>query len=220
MALDEKVLVSQIDAVITRYQEARSRAKYEDLSDLPKALQNELLMIMGATVDRLAPHGSRYREDAHYALGKYGSDNPYNLNTLLGILNAMKADYLAGRLTAVQELIQADIFADFLEMAHYLLEQDYKDPAAVLVGGVLEEHLRKLCEKNGIAIAVDGRPKKADTMNSELTSAGVYGKLDQKSVTAWLDLRNKAAHGRYGEYTKQQVELMLQGVRDFISRTL
>jgi hypothetical protein len=37
-------------------------------------------------------------------------------------------------------------------------------------------------------------------------------------VTAWLDLRNKAAHGQYADYTKEQVALTLQGVRDFISR--
>ena len=44
------------------------------------------------------------------------------------------------------------------------------------------------------------RPKKTDRMNSELTKAEAYSKLDQKSVTAWLDLRNKAAHGKYDEY--------------------
>ena len=56
-------------------------------------------------------------------------------------------------------------------------------------------------------------------MNSELASANIYNKLDQKSITSWLDLRNKAAHGQYLEYTKEQVELMYQGVTNFISRT-
>jgi len=61
-------------------------------------------------------------------------------------------------------------------------------------------------------------PKRADALNSELASATVYSKLDQKSVTAWLDPRNKAAHGKYTEYTTEQVALTLQGVRDFTSR--
>ncbi len=34
-------------------------------------------------------------------------------------------------------------------------------------------------------------------MNTELYKAGVYGKLDNKNVTAWLDLQNKAAHAQY-----------------------
>lgn len=62
------------------------------------------------------------------------------------------------------------------------------------------------------------RPKKAEAMNSELAKQGVYSNLEQKSVTAWLDLRNKAAHGKYDEYNKNKVEQMIMGVRDFIVR--
>jgi hypothetical protein len=68
-------------------------------------------------------------------------------------------------------------------------------------------------EKHGKSI-----PKKADSLNSDLAKAEVYTKLDQKSVTTWLDLRNKAAHGKYDKYTKAQVELMVQGVTDFLVR--
>jgi len=55
-------------------------------------------------------------------------------------------------------------------------------------------------------------------MNSELANKGAYNKLDQKSVTVWLDLRNKAAHGKYTEYTDEQVEFTLLALRDFIAR--
>jgi len=40
----------------------------------------------------------------------------------------------------------------------------------------------------------------------------------QKNVTAWLDLRNKAAHGKYDEYNRQQVQLMHQAVFEFMTR--
>ena len=107
-------------------------------------------------------------------------------------------------------------------MASYLLSEGYKDPAAVMIGSVLEEHLRQLCTRNSITTfnLKDGRqiPKKADTMNNELAAAGVYGKLEQKNVVAWLDLRNKAAHGLYGDFRKEQVHIMEMGVTDFISR--
>jgi hypothetical protein len=46
----------------------------------------------------------------------------------------------------------------------------------------------------------------------------VYNLLDQKQVTAWLDFRNKAAHGEYKAYTAEQVKLMNQGVVNFITR--
>jgi hypothetical protein len=87
------------------------------------------------------------------------------------------------------------------------------------VGCVLEKYLRKLCEKQSIDVVKgDGSPKKSDALSSKLAAAGVYSKLDQKSVTEWLDLRNKAAHGKYFEYATEQVALMFQGVRDFASR--
>ena len=38
---------------------------------------------------------------------------------------------------------------DFLDMAYHLLENDYKDASAVMIGSVLEEHLRQLCNKFG-----------------------------------------------------------------------
>jgi uncharacterized protein YutE (UPF0331/DUF86 family) len=103
-------------------------------------------------------------------------------------------------------------------MAEHLLQQGYKDPSAVLIGSVLEEHLRALCDGRGIPTVVGGKPKKADSMNAELAGVGVYNKLDQKNLTAWLDLRNKAAHGHYGEYSSEQVGNMLRGVQDFMTR--
>jgi hypothetical protein len=87
---------------------------------------------------------------------------------------------------------------------------------------VLEEHLRQLAGAKGIAVeeARGGQmvPRKADTLNADLAKAGVYNKLDHKQVTAWLDLRNKAAHAKYGEYSEEQVRLMLEGVRQFVAR--
>ena len=107
-------------------------------------------------------------------------------------------------------------------MAEYLLSEDYKDPAAVMAGSVLEEHLRQLCLKNNIEVEIESqgkvKPKKADRLNSELAKAEIYSKLDQKAVTTWLDLRNKAAHGKYDEYTKEQVQNMLHGIIEFLSR--
>lgn len=63
------------------------------------------------------------------------------------------------------------------------------------------------------------KPKKADLLNAELAKAGGYSVLDQKNVTAWLDLRNRAAHAKYNEYTADQVALFISAVSDFIART-
>lgn len=203
--LIKQEIIGQIDRALRLYEEHRRRSKYDDLSDLGTDVHEEVATIVSATIRRLAPDNSPYREAG-------------TLRGRIGSLRALRRDYDEGYLSSVQGLIRAELFADFLEMADHLLEQGYKDPAAVLVGGVLEEHLRALCKVRSISTSVSGRPKKADAMNNELGATGAYSKLDQKSVTAWLDLRNKAAHGEYGQYTSEQVTAMLSGVREFAAR--
>jgi len=143
-------------------------------------------------------------------------------NRGLAILKAASKEIEDGWLATVNELISAELFSDFLEMADYLLVQKYKDPAAVIIGSVLEEHLRKLCQKNGIETELEKDRKKefkkADRLNSDLYAKTVYNKLDNKSITTWLDLRNKAAHGQYVEYNFDQVTFMYEGVLEFITR--
>lgn len=213
MPLDQEAIIKQIDDVL-----AKCDLNANAASDISKVLN-----MMLSAVRRLAPPGSVYanslpRYEAQLTAGVIAMSMA--LEPVHGMLQALRSDYESGHLQSLVELVHADIFADFLDMAHYLLEQGYKDPAAVVTGSVLEAHLRKLCDKHSIPTSKpDGSPKKTDTLNSELGAANVYSKLDQKSVTAWLDLRNKAAHGKYAEYTEEQVTLMLQGVRDFASRT-
>jgi hypothetical protein len=55
-------------------------------------------------------------------------------------------------------------------------------------------------------------------MNADLAAANVYSKLDQKAVTMWLGVRNSAAHGKYGEYTKDQVQMLIAGITEFMAR--
>jgi hypothetical protein len=137
------------------------------------------------------------------------------MRILAGILKNLRADYAAGRLQTFRERVHSDVFSDFLEMAEYLIEDEgLKDPAAVLAGGVLEEHLRKLCHKHGITLP--SKPK-IDSMNPELARADVYGKNEQKQVTAWAAIRNSAAHLKTTEFDAEQTKQMLAGIRHFLS---
>ena len=164
------------------------------------------------------------KDHIHYVEfnSKVDQSKPYYAKIGRGILSAAREELAGGWLTTTKGLISAEIFSDFLEMAQHLLGEGYKDPAAVMAGSVLEEHLRQLCQKHGISteITKQGRPqpKKADALNADLAKKEVYNRLDQKNVTAWLDLRNKAAHGKYQEYTEEQVALMLQSLSDFMVR--
>ncbi len=140
----------------------------------------------------------------------------------IAIIQAIRDEIAGEWLFSIKGLITAEVFADFIEMANYLLEQDYKDAAAVIAGSVLEGHLRQLCQSRNIATTFtakgDVRSKKADQVNAELAASNVYSKLDQKAVTMWLDLRNKAAHGHYADYNIEQVRTMIAGITEFVAR--
>jgi hypothetical protein len=174
-----------------------------------------------AAIDRVAGRPSPYVDQCD-RIFKEGGYSGYLARALAGVVQSLHADVGAGYVRSQRELLHAELFADFLEMAQHLLNEGYKDAAAVISGSSLEAHLRQLCQKNRLSCdAVSSGsmvPKKADRLNSELAAAGVYSKLDQKNVTAWLDLRNKAAHGKYSEYETAQVNLLIAAIRDFITR--
>jgi len=204
----------QIEQILDRYEKAAARGG-RSLMFSSEAVQVEVYTSLVTVIERLAPAGTYYFTSLS-SIMKYNRTSAIEL--LVGTVEALKTAYESGYLHEIEELIHADLFSDFLNMGEYLLEEGFKDPAAVIIGGVLEEHLRKLCLKNTIAITVNNRFKKADTMNADLARSQVYNRLDQKNIIAWLDLRNKAAHGKYNEYTDDQVNLALLGIRDFIAR--
>ena len=146
---------------------------------------------------------------------------PYKAECVTGVIQGLIAAIDSGLLEGYRKLIRGDLFSDYLDMGSYLLEEGYKDAAAVIVGSSLEVHLRVLCEKHSIPTSSksDGKdlPIKADRLNARLREQGCYGKSDMKAVTSWLGIRNDAAHGDYDEYTSEAVKSMIVGVRGFIS---
>jgi hypothetical protein len=217
MALDTSSVIAQINHVLAQTS-LRSPHGYDDFSDLPQERISEAVTLLTAAIHRLGPPDSTYIKNAKLFERYLVSNAGTALLPLRGILSALKSDFENDYLRSVEELIHADVFTDFLDMGAHLLDQGYKDAAAVICGSVLEEHLRKLSTKAGLpGLLASGVPKKADLLNSELASAVVYTKLDMKNITAWLDLRNKAAHGRYSEYSKDHVQLMIAGVRNFFA---
>ena len=180
-----------------------------------QAFRSASLSFLATTFGKDHTHYDEFDSEVKQAIGE-------NVRAGRGILSAAREELKGGWLITTKGLVSAEIFADFLEMAQHLLDEGYEHPAAVVAGSVLEEHLRQLCQKQGIPTELpkqgSPQPKRADTLNADLTKNSVYNKLDQKNVTAWLDLRNKAAHGKYQEYTKEQVSLMVTGLSEFMVR--
>ena len=141
---------------------------------------------------------------------------------LIGVVQSLAVDLEGDYISRQATLIRGEVFSDFLEMAAHLVGSNYKDAAAVIAGSALEAHLKQLCQNREISLERERngqvRLVNADTLNAELAKSGAYANLDQKNVTAWLGLRNDAAHGNYDAYSKQQVVLMIDSIREFIIR--
>lgn len=215
-------LIQRVDQIISQGEEVLSTRKsskgfgdYVDSGKM-KGFRSALLSF----IERLYGKEHTFYNEVSKELN---DTRPSNAEAGLSILHVIKDEVAGDWLLSIKELVSAEIFSDFIEMAQHLLSQKYKDPAAVIIGSVLEEHLRQLCVHNGIDIEVESEErvviKKADRLNNDLAKENVYSKLDQKAVTMWLDLRNKAAHGKYAEYEFSQVENMISGVIEFIKRS-
>ena len=207
-----ELIERQLDDIVTEYDARISRA-----GPLQRTEVADLRTRCIAAVERASGSTSSYYRNITEFRKKPGNDFIL-LEREMGVARAFLSDVRNGYLQSFEEFLHGDVFGDYLEMAAHLLDNKYKDAAAVITGSTLEVHIRKLCNKHNISVERDGKARKTDELNSELVKKSVYSKLDQKNVTAWLDLRNKAAHGHYSEYTKDQVALFLQGVRDFITR--
>jgi hypothetical protein len=147
---------------------------------------------------------------------------PVKADLIVGIVRALKSDLEDGYLYPLSELVRGEMFENLIEMAEHLVEEGYKDAAAVIAGASLESHLRQLSNKYSVSVsytAKDGstKKKKAESLNQEL-GKNAYSLFDQKQITAWLDLRNNAAHGNYSEYDEDQVAKLIEWVGDFISK--
>ena len=160
------------------------------------------------------------KDSEHYALfqGCFKKGITYSpVHRGIGILQAAKEDLELGYLRDLRVLVASEVFSDFLEQASALLDAGYSEPAAVVAGAVLEDNLRKLCAQNEIELP---EKPKLDFMNAQLAKASIYNKLTQKRLTAIADIRNSAAHGKWDEFTEDDVEDMIKWIVAFTEKQM
>jgi hypothetical protein len=160
-------------------------------------------------------------------LGK-GDVTPATIDAKIGILSSLAENIDQGLLRRIEVTIGVEISYDFMGQAEALLNEDGNlkhgfVPAAVLAGAVLEKNLRVLCEQASPAIPTvkAGKGFKCmDALIDDLYQAKKVSLNFSKQLKAWAGLRNSAAHGRIGEFSKTDVERMITGVKDFVSEHL
>ena len=222
-------IISDIDEVLREINKQKNTIRHAEQNDWQTytKVAMSLHTKISAIFYKYAPNNSPFYQNSQPILGEFqqrimgGVTIGDSLSQLEGILEALKDAYIHDYFRTIAQDITSDVFSDFLEMAEYFLTQgdQYKHPAAFLIGGVLEEHLRKLADKNGIPVMKDQTHfRKAEDLNADLKKNGVYVENEKKQISALLALRNDADHAHWLKYTKEQVDLMLHQVRRIISQ--
>jgi len=153
------------------------------------------------------------------------STDKLDLEYSIYILEALKEEFEKGFLGDLLLQIEAEIAADYMGQAEQLLAEGQSGkydhvPAAVLSGAVLEKALRTLCEKQVPPIATvnsKGEPLTLNPLIDALKKASVFNELKAKQLRAWTNIRNKAAHGEFDQFSRHDVEVMIRGIEDFLA---
>jgi hypothetical protein len=205
-----------LDSIIRMYDDA---LKESENSFITKRDAYGIIARAESAIEKISGRHSPYVRQMVSILDE-DSHPSYKAEIITGIVAALKGDIQDGYLASLTELVHGEVFKNFLQMSEYLLSKGFKDAAAVIAGSTLEAHLRQLCSKYGIDMEQtlpDGRrrPKKAEQLNQDLAKVA-HSLFEQKQVTAWLDLRNSAAHGKYMDYSRDQVEQFTEWLQHFI----
>ena len=133
------------------------------------------------------------------------------------MLNALKIVIESVLLVKAQTLTPTENLNDFSKMTKHLLQIKYKDPAAFLVGAVLEDGLRKLAIKNAIRLKQQGN---ISSLNANLADKAIYSKSTRSKIQAWKKIRDSAAHGKFDEYDEKEVQSFFTWTKDFLEKHL
>ena len=222
--MDVNRVIERLDKLINQGEVIRHTAKFPGMPDLFSTHPVRMIVDSGgfaqwrvgcrSLLNSILGVGDIYlHEFQEFCKGAYIDDTEKGL----GVLRALRDDIEGGYLQKVETLVSASVFSDFLGMADHLLDNGYKDPAASLIGAVLEDGLRRICANNGITLKTK---EDISSLNQKLAQNHVYNPLQQKQIQVWNDIRNNADHCHFDQYKSDNVKDMLEGVQKFLSNYL
>jgi len=222
---DRASIVSQIDDILGETSDGVPIHLIRRSEPVGDAIWFEKITRYASALERLAPPRSTYRRMGEDVLSLHmpPENSQQTAERLRAVLLALREDLTERRLERAEELIHADILTDFLDMAQRLLLIDgFKEPAAVVAGSVMAEHLRRLSGKNGIGLLTEHEgetiPKRASQMMNDLVGAEALDISDARNLAMWNQTRIHSLEGRHAQYTREEVVFMISGLRDLIAR--
>ena len=136
----------------------------------------------------------------------------HHIYPLVGLLAGALDDLENGFLLGHELFIAGEVFDSILDQSKHFLNTGNKDVAAILARIVLEDALKRLARTEGIDDNL-----KASKINDELKRKERYNQVRWRSIQTWLDVGNSAAHGRFNEYTNEDVATAVSGTEQFLA---
>ncbi len=158
------------------------------------------------------PSTSRYRLEAQRLLPKAdASINTELLASVLGILKSAANETKNGLIGTLELQFVGVAFEDFLGHARIYVDQGRKMEAAILASAVLEDTIKRLCRKHGIA-----EDKGLDSSISALKAGQVLGKVKAERIRSFATLRNKAFHADWEAFDDRDLSQMIDGLEELL----
>lgn len=132
---------------------------------------------------------------------------------ITGALEALRHSVDHGLLVTLESRLRANVYDDFLVQAQDVLAAGYHVAAMALVGGVLEDHLMKLCRNGSLTWLGHGSISKYN----DLLKDKVYPQTVWRRIQGIGDVRNDADHGNGASVKKDDVEDALKYVQRFLA---
>jgi len=167
----------------------------------------------------------------HAELARQAASTHYEeaaVERIIAELQAIRDDLGRGFFDDLAVRVEAEVSADYMGQAEHLLDEGKAGnhdhvPAAVLAGAVLEKSLRTLCDGQAPPVKTtkpNGAPMMLHGLIDTLKKAGLYNEMKAKQLRAWAAIRNHAAHGEFDEFTRSDVEQMIQGINTFLANCM
>jgi hypothetical protein len=215
--------LTQLAAIDQQYSRIKLKRRHYQFGAIP--VPDELAEFnascLGA-IDRLTSRHRVYNEQALRELDRHDLGSDELASALYGLIRSLKQDIDDGWLSTVREHQHASILGNLLDLASRSLKDGQSNPAAILMGSVLETHLQLLAAKHDVPLTAESdagntEPSTAGQLNDGLAQVA-YGKTDHRNISLWLVLYRKATQDTHLATSAARIAGYVEELRGLISK--